>query len=34
MSELKITGNITKVLELQKGVSKATGKEWQKLNSR
>jgi len=31
MSELKITGNITKVLELQKGVSKA-GKEWQKLN--
>ena len=32
MSELKITGNITKVLELQKGVSKATGKEWQKLN--
>ena len=29
MSELKITGNITKVLELQKGVSKATGKEWQ-----
>ena len=31
MSELKITGNITKVLELQKGVSKA-GKEWQKQN--
>ena len=31
MSELKITGNITKVLELQKGTSKA-GKEWQKLN--
>ena len=31
MSELKITGNITKVLELQKGTSKA-GKDWQKLN--
>ena len=31
MSELKITGNITKVLELQTGTSKA-GKDWQKLN--
>jgi hypothetical protein len=31
MSDLKITGNITKVLELQKGTSKA-GKEWQKQN--
>jgi len=31
MSELKITGNITKILPIQKGTSKA-GKEWQKLN--
>ena len=31
MSDLKITGNITKVLELQKLTSKA-GKEWQKQN--
>tara|TARA_R110000823_G_scaffold122328_1_gene247712 strand:+ start:196 stop:561 length:366 start_codon:yes stop_codon:yes gene_type:complete len=31
MSELKITGKITKVLELQTGTSKA-GKDWQKLN--
>ncbi len=31
MSEQKITGNITKVLELQTGTSKA-GKEWQKLS--
>ena len=30
MSELKITGIITKVLEVQKGTSKA-GKDWQKL---
>ena len=29
MSELKITGNITKILPTQKGTSKA-GKEWQK----
>ena len=31
MSELKITGNITKILPIQKGTSKG-GKEWQKLN--
>ena len=29
MSELKVTGTITKVLEVEKGTSKA-GKEWQK----
>ena len=31
MSEQKITGNITKVLELQTGTS-AKGKDWQKLS--
>tara|TARA_R110002020_G_scaffold158216_5_gene341299 strand:- start:1071 stop:1433 length:363 start_codon:yes stop_codon:yes gene_type:complete len=31
MSELKVTGTITKVLEVEKGTSKA-GKEWQKLS--
>ena len=30
MSELKVTGTITKVLEVEQGTSKA-GKEWQKL---
>ena len=29
MSDLKVTGTITKVLELEKGTSK-TGKDWQK----
>ena len=31
MSELKVTGTITKVLEVEQGTSKA-GKEWQKLS--
>ena len=31
MNELKITGNITKIFEVQEGTSKA-GKDWQKLN--
>jgi len=31
MSDLKIKGRITKVLEVEKGTSKA-GKEWQKMN--
>lgn len=31
MSELKMSGKITKILEVEKGTSKA-GKEWQKVN--
>lgn len=31
MSELKIKGKITKILDVEKGTSKA-GKEWEKLN--
>jgi hypothetical protein len=32
MSELKITGSIKKFLPVESGVSKASGKEWQKQN--
>ena len=31
MSELKVKGKIVKILEVEKGTSKA-GKEWKKLN--